>query len=236
MRRVEERIMTAPLREKVLAAYGGEARWLAAKAVEATVSSGGLAYWMKGRRPVHRLKVRAEISEPRVRFGPVDRHGNFGVLDGQNVWLETKSGSVICRRDDARQFFPGGRRRFWWDALDQTYFAGYALWNYLTFPALLLRHDISWTPISSTVLEAFFQPTVPTHCEVQRFHFDHATHLLRRHDYTAEIFGAWADAANVVLEHAQWEGIPYPSRRQVTPRHRDGRPQIFSRARLDRRA
>lgn len=219
--------MAASLREQVLNAYGGEARWLEAKAVEAVVSSGGLAYWMKWRRPVHRLKVRAEISEPRVRFGPIDLRGHFGVLAGQNVWIETPTGTVVARRDEARQFFPGGRRRLWWDALDQTYFAGYALWNYLVFPALLLRRDISWTPISPTVLEAFFQPSVPTHCEVQQFHFDRATHLLRRHDYTAEVFGSLARAANVVLEHGQWEGIPYPAQRQVTPRRRDGRLRIF---------
>ncbi|MBI3414043.1 MAG: hypothetical protein HY043_01780 [Verrucomicrobia bacterium] len=36
--------MPASLREQVLSAYGGEARWLGAKAVEAVVSSGGLAY------------------------------------------------------------------------------------------------------------------------------------------------------------------------------------------------
>ena len=29
--------------------------------------------------------------------------------------------------------------------LDQAYFAGYAFWNYLTLPALLLRPDVEWT-------------------------------------------------------------------------------------------
>ena len=59
-----------------------------------------------------------------------------------------------------------------------------------TFPALLLRDDISWTQIFDNTLEGRFPSHLPTHCEVQRFHFDPASRLLRQHDYTAEAFGS----------------------------------------------
>jgi len=35
-----------------------------------------------------------------------------------------------------------GLARPTWDALDFTYFAGYALWNYLTTPFLLIYKDV----------------------------------------------------------------------------------------------
>ena len=122
-------------------------------------------------------------------------------------------------------FFPGGRRLFWWDRLDILYFRAEALWNYLTFPALLLRDDISWTQIFDNTLEARFPSHLPTHGEVQRFHFDPASRLLRQHDYTAKAFGSSAKAANVVLEHKTWDAIPFPYKRRVTPRAPDGTPR-----------
>src|SRR5262249_19568279 len=99
------------------------------------------------------------------------------------------------------------------------------LTQYLTFPALLLRDDISWTQIFDNTLEGRFPSHLPTHCEVQRFHFDPASRLLRQHDYTAEAFGSSAKAANVVLEHKIWDAIPFPYKRRVTPRAPDGTPR-----------
>ena len=51
------------------------------------------------------------------------------------------------------------------------------------------------------------------------------TGLLRQHDYTAEVFGGWAKAANVVLEHGERDGVLFASKRRVTPRRGDGRPR-----------
>ena len=84
-----------------------------------------------------------------------------------------------------------------------------------------------WLEKPGTSLAACFRSHLPTHCPIQRFHFDPATFLLRQHDYTAEVFGAWAKAANQVLAHATWQGLPYPSKRRVTPRRRDGKARRF---------
>ncbi|HUF53071.1 MAG TPA: hypothetical protein VMR52_04770 [Dehalococcoidia bacterium] len=141
--------------------------------------------------------------------------------------IESADGNVLASRDEPRKYFPGGRRRFRWDDLDFLYFAGYACWNYVTFPALLLRDDIEWSEVSNTTLEAKFPASIPTHSPVQQFQFDPQTALLRQHDYTAEVFGDWAHAANVVLKHGTSDGIPYPSKRWVTPRRADGTPRQF---------
>jgi hypothetical protein len=209
---------------RAIDAYGGEARWRGASAVEAVFSAGGAAFVAKKRPTFEWAHVHVSIAEPRVRLRPVDRRGTAGVLEGERVWLESARGKTIASRDDPRRLFPGGRRAHWWDRLDMTYFACYAIWNYLTLPALLLRDDIAWTEPAPGVLDARFPPHLPTHCAEQRFHFDAATGLLAQHDYTAEVFGEWAKAAHVVLEHGTWEGIPFPAKRRVTPRLPDGQP------------
>ncbi len=213
------------LTEKVVAAYGGKDYWTNAKAVEVTVSASGFAFASKWQPAFHRMKVHARVAEPRVRMKPGEWNGQTGILEGQAVRLEDGGGRVAGMRADARKLFPGGRRRLFWDRLDQTYFSGYALWNYLTLPSLLLRDDIAWKQVGVATLEARFPASLPTHCAVQRFQFDPRTALLVQHDYTAEVFGGWARAANVVLEHGKWMDIQYPSRRRVTLRKQDGTPR-----------
>jgi len=141
------------------------------------------------------------------------------------VRLETPDGRPLAERRDARAAFGPGRRWLWWDRLDQTYFACYAAWNYFTLPGLLLREDIRWSELAPGLLEAAFPASLPTHCAVQRFRFDDASGLLLQHDYTAEVFGGWAKASRVVLEHGSGGGVAFPSRIRVTPRKADGSPR-----------
>lgn len=209
--------MPSQTAEQAIEAYGGEARWRASTTLRATVSAFGLAFMLKLQPPFREMPVEMDVWRPRVRIAPQGWRGVMGELDGQTVRLISADGRELARRDEAYRYFPYGRRLLWWDRLDQTYFSGYALWNYLCLPALLLRDDIRWTEAGPGVLEGRFPPPLPTHSPVQRWHFDPASGLLRRHDYTARVFGDWAQAANVVLEHRTWNGIPFPSRRRVTP-------------------
>ena len=214
--------MLSETARRAVEAYGGEARWKAALAVEATYSAGGEAFVAKRRPVFEHASITVPLAAPGARIRPIDRRGNVGVLEGTSVRLESARGKVITSRTDPRSLFPGGRRAHWWDRLDFAYFAGYAMWNYMTLPALLLRDDIAWREAGAGVLDATFQSNLPTHCPEQRFYFDASTGLLTRHDYTAEVFGEWAKAAHVVLEHGLWQGIPYASKRRVTPRTPDG--------------
>ena len=212
------------LAEKVVEAYGGVDRWSRAREVHATVSASGLLFRMKGRPVFRNARVVVGVRRPRARITPIDKKGHVGVLDGDDVRLENEDRRTIASRAAARRSFPGGRRGLWWDVLDMTYFAGYAFWNYLTFPALILRDDIAWEQIEADVLEARFPAALPTHSAVQRFTIDPATGRLRRHDYVAEIIGPWASAANVVVSHGESGGVPFVSRRRVTPVLPGGKP------------
>jgi hypothetical protein len=207
---------------RALAAYGGEARWRAARAIDLELSAGGLAFRLKWQPPLVWARQRLEVWAPRVRCQGIDRAGNVGVLDGGDVRVEAPGGRLLGERANARACFGPGRRWLLWDRLDQTYFACYAAWNYFTLPALLLREDVAWSEAGEGVLEARFPPHLPTHSTAQRFRFDAVTGLLLQHDYTAEVIGGWAKAARVVLEHGSSGGVAFPSRMRMTPRRADG--------------
>lgn len=181
------------------------------------MSAAGWAFRLKFQHPDDHIHVSLAIGKALARYAPATRSGLTAVLDGQCIHLEDDAGHIVKQRRDPARYFPYGRRAFWWDALDRSYFSAYALWNYLTFPALLLREDIQWTDLPGSRLQGRFPNSLPTHSEYQIYHVDPASGRLLRHDYIAEVFGKWARAANVVLEHSESDGVPYPSRRRVTP-------------------
>jgi len=210
--------------KKALDAYGGQVLWRSAKAIEAEFSANGLAFSLKRRPPFNHAKAMLDISRPICRITPIGRvPSSTGILEGPHVRLEDENGEVIKERKNARQYFPGGRRILYWDDLDMAYFANYAMWNYLTLPALLLRSDIIWREISEGFLEATFPRDLPTHSQIQYFRFDLETGLLLQHDYTAKVISRFAKAAHVVLAHSQSEGLTFSSHRRVTPRSSKGK-------------
>jgi hypothetical protein len=211
--------------KKFLDAYGGEDRWRKATHVEFSFSAWGLLFFMKWKKPFHFIRAKIDLGRPLVRFFPVHRLGYWGILQNHSVRIESADGKLIQSRQSARETFSGFRRRLWWDILDMLYFSGYAMWNYYAFPALLLRKDIEWQEPREGILLARFPPEIPTHCREQTFHMDPDTHLLVQHDYTAEIVGSWARAAHLIRRHNTWKGIPYPAKRRVVPRNRDGTPK-----------
>lgn len=211
---------------RAIEAYGGFPLWTGAARLQAQVSVTGLAFTLKRRPFFDHAMIDLDIRRPYSRLAPIGRNpGIAGVLDGADVHLEDRQGVILKQRGNARNCFGSLRRLFRWDDLDMSYFANYAFWNYFTLPVLLMRDDIDWRELEPGLLEACFPPEIPTHCRVQRFHFDRGTGLLRQHDYTADVIGGFARAANQVLAHATNEdGLVYPSARRVTPRGPGNRP------------
>ncbi len=212
--------------ENAIAAYGGRVLWQNAKTLETEISASGLAFTLK-RRPFFRhAKMVLAIHRPFSTLTPIGLNPTItGILDGLDVRLENEKGQIISERRNARDYFKIGRRLFYWDDLDMSYFANYASWNYFTLPALLMREDIVWTELEPGWLEARFPDEIPTHSKVQRFRFDRETGLLIQHDYTADIISPLAAASNVVMQHAQnSSGLVYPSIRRVTPKGPKGKP------------
>lgn len=223
------------LLDEVLEAHGGLERWRGARRIHARVRSGGLL--VRTRMPGLRFadyRLTVTLDEPRAVMDPFPRQRERGVFDGGAVRIETSDGEVVSTRADPRpEFFgrSGLRRNVRWDPLDGSYFAGYAMWNYLATPLLLTRHGVelseggTWREGDETWrrLDAVFDGSFDTHSPRQTFYFD--THgLLRRHDYVAEVVGGWARAAHLCADHAQAGGLVFPTRRWVRPRGPGGRP------------
>ncbi len=210
--------------EEAVAAHGGLERWRSAASIEAEVRSGGVALATKlAGGPFRRYRALVSASEPRTVIEPYPAAGARGVFERDRVRIEAEDGRVLAERDDPRSRFPGGRRRLWWDRLDALYFAGYALWNYLTTPYLLLSDGVEARE-EGRRLQVTFPPGMPTHSREQTFWFDDQG-LLERLDYTAEVFGGWARAAHLCAEHRTYDGLVFPTRRRVVPRSGAGRPR-----------
>jgi hypothetical protein len=216
------------LLDEVLEAHGGLERWSAARTIQARVRSGG--FLIRTRMPGNRFadyRLTVQVREPLAVMDPFPRAGHRGVFEDGAARIETEAGEVVGSRDDPRAAFfgrAGLRRNLRWDALDSIYFAGYAMWNYLTTPLLLTRDGVEvsegdpWQEEGESWrrLEASFPEGLDTHSRRQSFYFD-AQGRLRRHDYVAEVVGGWARAAHYCADHAQAGGLVFPTRRWVRP-------------------
>jgi len=209
---------------KAIEAYGGTGFWQNSKYLEAIVSVKGLAFTLKRRPFFEHAKIVMEIGKPFSKLTPIGKNKNItGVLDGNDVRLEDNNGIVVAERENAREYFPFGRRLFYWDDLDMAYFANYAFWNYFTLPNLLLNKNIAWKEKEEGILEAIFPESIPTHSKIQEYHFDKSSGKLIQHNYTVDIISKLAKVANMITENSEINGIVYPSARRVTPRLNNGK-------------
>lgn len=154
-----------------------------------------------------------------------------GTFEGNAVRINSQDGQLIAERTSPWHFFKKLRRKIFWDNLDVLYFGGYALWNYLNFPFLLLRPDIVVKEIEPWIegreklrrLHVVFPEGFPTHSTEQVFYLT-SDGLLVRHDYTAEVFGQWAKAVHYSMDHKEFGGFIFPTKRRVFPRQKSGQP------------
>ncbi len=227
--------MAPPLLDAVLEAHGGLERWRGVREIAARLRSGGFALASRGKpRAFRAYEARIATAEPRVVLAPYPKAGRRGIFEAGMVRIESEAGEVLARREDPRAAFGGLRRAVWWDRLDALHFAGYALWNYFCAPFLFRHPGVTaregepWEEGGERWrrLHVTFPPGLPTHSREQVFYFD-AAGLLRRHDYTAEVFGGWARAAHYTAAHRRFDGLVVPTRRRVYPRRRDNRPRPF---------
>jgi hypothetical protein len=218
----------SPTASRALEAYGGESAWRGAATVEVTATITGLLFRVKRRSLPAGARIICRVHEPLTRIEPIDSEGHVGVLAGPGVRIETPTGDVVESQADARSHFsPDFRAR--WDNVHLTYFVGYICWNFLVFPALLLREDVEWRETAANTLEATFPPEVPSHPQ-QRHIFNGETGLLERTDYVPEVTGDPKFVPNVANRIRAWghsDGIPYEAHRRVTVAPKRGRALPF---------
>ena len=217
------------LLDEALEVHGSLERWRSARQIRARVRSGGLL--LRTRAPGTKMadyEITVDVQEPRSVFDPFPERGRRAVFEAGRARIETDTGEEIESRERPRELFSGLsglRRNLRWDALDLTYFAGYAMWNYLTTPYLLTREGMDVDEGEPRVqdgeewrrLNATFPDSIDTHSRRQSFYFD-PDGLLRRHDYTPDVISRFARAAHLTDAHRQAGGLVFPTRRRVVPK------------------
>lgn len=216
----------APVLEEVLEAHGGLERWHALEVIHASLSSGGLAF-ASHCQPYALRDVRVAVYPhvPRVELHDFCHPGWTGCWTPDAVEIRNEEGRLVTYRQHPRASFDRLVRQFCWDRLDILYFAGYALWNYLSFPFILTQAEVrvvSRGDAHGRWLDAVFPVATPTHSPRQSFLIDGEARLVR-HDYTADVIGSWATAANLCLASRVAGGLRFYTRRKVYPRWMGGK-------------
>jgi hypothetical protein len=193
--------------------HGGRKRWERLRPTLSLKMLTGLLPWMKGVGRTFAQPKRAEIEPSRFRavFFDYPHEGSTGSFEAGRVALDD---SPLA---DHRATFRGLRKWRRWSPLDALYFFGYALTHYHAVPFTLLDADIRAWDSRRRALTVAFPPAVHTHCAVQTFYFDERG-LIVRHDYVAEIVGAWARGAHLWRDYVTVDGFPIATHRCVYAR------------------
>jgi hypothetical protein len=195
--------------------HGGWARFAAVSSLRCELRSiGGPLLRMKGLGRTFTMPGAITVwpHECRVRFD--EWEAGVGTFEGGDVRVE-REGAAALVSCDHRATFAGQAKRRPWAPADALYFFGYALANYLAQP-FLLSHA-RFVDADARSIRVAFADGWPAHCRVQRFWFA-ADGLLQRHDYTADIVGAWATGAHYVDDWIGVAGLMVPRRRRVRVR------------------
>ena len=221
--------MLNSLLQLTIDAHGGFDRWRGLDGVSAHLRSGGVLWSLKHQQGVlDDVYVRASLHREWVSHSPFGEANLRSSFEPHRVAIETTEGHVVEEWFQPRDSFKGHGIDTPWNRLQLAYFAGYAMWTYLTTPFLLALAGVEteevqpWQEQGETWrrLTVTFPPSIATHSTVQTFYFD-SKGLLRRHDYDAEVLGR-TPAAHFVHDYEEFSGILVPTRRIVLGRRADG--------------
>jgi hypothetical protein len=216
---------------EVIDAHGGMARWNAYNQVEASITSGGGFFALKGLiQDADPRQMTVSLHEQRASVLPYGAPDQRTVFTSDRIVIERLDGTVVAARSAPTDSFAGHQMHTPWDELHRAYFNGEALWTYLTTPFLLVGDGVRvdetepWEQDGETwrVLRAQFPGSIETHSRVQDFFFDDSR-MLRRHDYQVNIAGGFP-AAQLTSDHVSVGGITLPTKRRAYTRGPDRRP------------
>ena len=219
------------LAQLTLDAHGGLERWRRFEHVSAHLRNGGVLWALKRQQGViDDVNVRVALRREWASHSPFVELNWRTSFEPHRVAIETTDGRVVEERLTPRDSFAGHGLDTPWDRLHLAYFAGYAMWTYLTTPFLFTMDGVAteelqpWHENGETWrrLKATFPPGIATHSTVQIFYVG-SDGLLTRHDYDAEVLGG-SPAAHYVHEYQEISGILVPTRRKVLGRRPDGTP------------
>ena len=212
-----------------IAAHGGIERWQRFEHLSAHLRNGGVLWALKHQIGIlDDVNVRVALRREWASHSPFLKPNLRTSFEPHRVAIEATDGSIVEERLQPRESFVGHGVDTPWDPLQLAYFAGYAMWTYLTTPFLFAMDGVAteelqpWRENGETWrrLKVTFPRSIATHSTVQTFYLG-SDGLLRRHDYDAEVLGG-TPAAHYVHDYQKFSGILVPTRRRVFGRKPDG--------------
>jgi hypothetical protein len=210
-------------------AHGGLERWNQLRTASARLIQDGALWALKGQDGVlNGSVVTASLHDERVShrpFGAPDRRSAFTPT---LVAIVTDDGTVLEALEQPRASFAGHTAETPWSTLQLAYFAGAAMWTYLTqpfsfaLPGFRLTELDPWEEAGQhwRRLLVGWPSHLATHSTEQTLYFS-PDGLLVRHDYDVEISGG-AAAAHYVSDYVDVQGIMVPTAHRILPRTPDG--------------
>jgi hypothetical protein len=197
--------------------------------VSARLIQGGALWGLKGQAGVlDDVVVTASLHEERVSHRPFGAAGRHSAFTPERVAIENGDGSVVEALEQPRASFAGHAFETPWSTLQLAYFAGTAMWTYLTQPFTFALPGFETSELEPWEeagqqwrrLRVAWPSRLATHSTEQTLYFD-ADGLLARHDYDVEISGG-TSAAHYVSGYDEVAGIRLPTKHRIFPRAPDG--------------
>jgi hypothetical protein len=219
------------LARETIDAHGGLDRWQQLEHASAHLRTGGVLWMLKQQQGVlDDVRVRVALHRQWTSHAPFVEPTWRTSFEPHRVAIETTGGLVVDERFAPRDAFADHALTTPWDRLHLAYFAGYAMWTYLTAPFVFAMDGVATEELEPwhengevwRRLQATFPPGIATHGTVQTFHVG-PDGLLRRHDYDADVLGG-IPAAHYLHDYQDISGIQVPTRRRVFGRGPDGLP------------
>jgi hypothetical protein len=217
------------LRDLVIDAHGGIARWNKVKTIDGDMSITGGLWARKGWPDVLKdVHVTAAAGNQWISYRPFIGEGMRSSCTPDHSVIETLDGKPVKDRKNPRAAFDGHTVETPWDDLNLAYFSGYAMWNYLTAPFIFALPGFQTEEIEPwdekgerrRRLRVVFPDHIATQCPEQIFHIN-CDGLICRMDYSAPVAGG-APTAHYLDDHKDFSGIKVATKRRALRRKSDG--------------
>ncbi len=215
----------AALLDQVLDAYGGRARWEQVRSISARKRFGGITWQAKQVAGIlDDGQVTVEVQRERTSFTPFTAADLRVTFEPDRVAVETLQGEVKDELLSPRASFAGHTLETPWTPLQLGYFAGYAMWTYLTEPYSLTLPGVQteegepWQEGDETWrrLHVTYPAYLASHSASQVVYIDDRG-LLRRRDYVVDVLGG-TPGIHYVSGFQEVAGIIVPTKRTILPR------------------
>lgn len=209
--------------------HGGLDRWREFAAISVHLSQGGVLWDLKQQSGVlDEVDVTASLAEEHLSHGPFGEPPVHTAFTPDRVAIESAGGTVLEQMSHPRDSFAGHTQETPWNRLQLAYFAGTAMWTYLTqpfsftMPGFVVSEGDPWVEDGRTYrrMNVTWPAHLATHNSDQVLYLDD-TGLVFRHDYTVEITGN-TDAAHYLSDYVDVSGLKVPTRHRIHPRAADG--------------